>query len=59
MMQESIAAELLDALVFILPMAKGYAHAHPVGGNQDKIRHAEQIIAKATAAPAAKDTDNG
>ena len=37
---------LLDALRLILPMAKGYAHEHPVGGNQEKVNEAAEIVAK-------------
>jgi len=47
MMQQNIEEELHDALVLILPMAKGYAHANQVGGNMKKIQRAESIIAKA------------
>ena len=35
---------LEDALSWVLPMAKGYAYAHPVGGNAAKIAAAEAIL---------------
>ncbi len=37
-------SKLRDALSWVLPMAKGYAHEHPVGGNQDKVDSAQQIL---------------
>jgi len=36
---------LREALQLILPMAKGYAAAHPVGGNKEYIRDAEVALA--------------
>ena len=30
---KKINAELLEALILVLPMAKGYAHEHNVGSN--------------------------
>ncbi len=33
-------SELQDALALILPLAKGYAHAHPVGSNAEYVAHA-------------------
>lgn len=41
------APELLDMLILVLPMAKGYAASHPVGDNQGKIASAQAAIAKA------------
>lgn len=35
---------LEDALMIVLPMAKGYAHEHPVGANQEKCDHAERLL---------------
>lgn len=35
---------LRNALRLILPMAKGYAHEHPVGGNQEKVNEAAEIL---------------
>ena len=46
-------AELLAALELILPMAKGYAAAHPVGSNDLYIKSAIAAIAKATQEPPA------
>lgn len=34
-----------DALRLILPLAKGYAHAHPVGSNARHIQEAEAVLA--------------
>lgn len=39
-----------DALRMILPMAKGYAAAHPVGSNAAKISDAESVLATLPAA---------
>jgi len=36
--------QLSEALSIILPMAKGYAHAHPVGSNAEKVAQAEALI---------------
>lgn len=36
--------ELYEVLTLILPMAKGYAAAHPVGGNAEKIKAAVALI---------------
>ncbi len=33
----------VEALRWILPMAKGYAHEHPVGRNAELVAHAEQV----------------
>lgn len=35
---------LADALAWVLPLAKGYAAAHPVGANQAKVNDAERIL---------------
>lgn len=35
----------IEALRLILPMAKGYAHAHPVGSNAAYIEAAEAVLA--------------
>ena len=35
---------LRNALALILPMAKGYAHAHPVGSNLKYIKTAELLL---------------
>lgn len=43
MMQERIDL-LEDNLRWILPMAKGYAHAHPVGSNQEKVNGAIEAL---------------
>ena len=34
------APELLEALVLVLPMAKGYAAEHPVGNNEAMVQEA-------------------
>jgi hypothetical protein len=39
--------ELMWALASILPMAKGYAHAHPVGANDEKVTAAEDALTRA------------
>lgn len=36
--------KLREALILILPMAKGYAHEHNVGGNQGKVSAASGIL---------------
>ena len=36
--------EMREALVLILPLAKGYAAEHPVGSNQEYVTHAETIL---------------
>lgn len=38
-------AEARELLRLVLPMAKGYAHANPVGSNQQYITDAEEFIA--------------
>ena len=38
-------AELRDAITLILPMAKGYAAAHPVGSNQSYVDYVDGLIA--------------
>ncbi len=38
------AGELKDALIWVLPMAKGYAHANRVGRNAEIIANAEAVI---------------
>ena len=43
---DSALTETADALRLILPMAKGYAHAHPVGNNQKFIEQAEAALTK-------------
>lgn len=40
--------ELTEALALILPLAKGYAAAHPVGSNAAHVAHAESMITCAT-----------
>ena len=40
--------ELVEALELILPLAKGYAHAHKVGSNAKYVRFAEEVVANAT-----------
>lgn len=37
-------AELRDAIALILPLAKGYAHAHPVGSNQSYVDYVDELI---------------
>ena len=44
--ENAALVEALDALEYTLPMAKGYAHTHQVGGNMDKIAGAEAAIEK-------------
>ncbi len=39
-------AELVEALILILPMAKGYASANRVGNNDEHINAARAAIAK-------------
>lgn len=36
--------DLVDALSIVLPMAKGYAYAHPVGSNAEKVADAAALI---------------
>ena len=36
---------LREALELVLPLAKGYAHAHPVGSNAEYVRFAEEMLA--------------
>lgn len=38
--------ELRDVLRLILPMAKGYATAHPVGNNAHFVGLAEEVLAR-------------
>lgn len=38
--------DLCKALRLILPMAKGYAHEHPVGSNQEKVNEAAEILGR-------------
>lgn len=42
-----LAEALSDALMWILPMAKGYAHEHPVGRNAETVQAAEEALAQA------------
>ena len=45
--------EILDALIAILPMAKGWAHEHPVGRNAQMIEEVEMLLSRiAEPAPA-------
>ena len=44
--QKKVTAELLEALVLILPLAEGYVVKHQVGSNQRYIEVAEQAITK-------------
>ena len=44
---------LVEALTLVLPMAKGYAHAHRVGSNEAYVEQAESVLAQATGAPEA------
>lgn len=37
--------DAISLLRLILPMAKGYAHEHPVGSNQRYVNDAEEFIA--------------
>ena len=43
-------ARLREALELVLPMAKGYAHAHPVGSNALYIADAEAALSPKTEA---------
>ena len=36
--------KVADALMYVLPMAQGYAYQHQVGTNQDKIEGAEKAL---------------
>lgn len=38
------AGAMRDALTWVLPMAKGYAAANPVGSNQSLVMHAENVL---------------
>lgn len=38
--------KLIEALGWILPMAKGYAAEHPVGNNQEIINEVNDILTK-------------
>jgi hypothetical protein len=53
------ASELFDALQLVLPMAKGYAAAHPVGSNQAHCDHADDVLHMALGGgvPAAPQTE--
>jgi hypothetical protein len=42
-------APILAALKLILPLAKGYAHAHPVGSNAWYVEQAAEAIARVEA----------
>lgn len=44
--REALQDVLLD-LQIILPMAKGYAHEHPVGNNKDKVYGVDAVIEQA------------
>lgn len=48
---EGHGAAVLDALTWVLPMAKGYAAAHPVGNNAGIIEAAEEALARARSRP--------
>lgn len=43
---EAENARLREALRVILPMAKGYAHEHPVGNNAFMVQEAELALAE-------------
>lgn len=45
------AGKVADYLAVILPMAKGYAAAHPVGNNQSMVSEAESALAAYRAGP--------
>lgn len=34
----------VEALEWVLPMAKGYAHEHNVGRNKAIVQHAEEVL---------------
>ncbi len=40
-------SDLLKAIRLILPLAKGYTAAHPVGSNSQYVKAAEDAVAKA------------
>ena len=44
--QDRAVGELREALTWILPMAKGYAHEHPVGRNASLVQHAEELLVR-------------
>ena len=44
--QPSMEDELAEALILVLPLAKGYAHANPVGSNAMLIRKSDEALAK-------------
>lgn len=39
------AEALREALELIIPLAKGYAHAHPVGSNERYVQQAVEVLA--------------
>ncbi len=41
---EARARRLEETLQLILPLAKGYAHANPVGSNQEYVNEADALI---------------
>lgn len=43
--------KLEEALRLILPLAKGYASAHPVGSNAEYIAYAQEILESVIVAP--------
>lgn len=53
--RRAMSAPALEALRWILPMAKGFAHEHPVGRNVEIVRHAEEIAALGQAAGTRED----
>jgi hypothetical protein len=48
-----------DALDYTLPMAKGYAHAHQVGANQEKCNTATELLAACPPPEAEKGGNDG
>ena len=50
---------LVEALSLILPMAKGYAAAHPVGSNAEYIRIAEEALPKDGQTPQSGKKEDG
>jgi hypothetical protein len=49
--QPHFMKEMRDALALILPMAKGYAQANPVGSNAEYICYAESMLTAALVSP--------
>ena len=45
---------LAEALRWVLPMAKGYAHEHPVGRNAEMVKHANAVLNCDAALPEVK-----